>query len=137
MTDRRTFLKGALSATAALSTASAANVMASSGQMPLTNIIYTKDNPGKWAKKVGSHSPEVTINGSEVTIKTNHGMSEKHFIVRHTLVLENGEMHGDKTFTPADEEAVSSYTLPSGYKGKFYATSFCNKHDLWVAEASV
>ena len=60
-------------------------------------------------------------------------MTEKHFIVRHTLVTEEGKVLGAKTFSPNDEEARSSYKLAPEYKGKkLYATSFCNKHDMWV-----
>jgi len=66
---------------------------------------------------------------------TNHPMSNEHFIVRHTLVLENGSYIGSKTFTPTDKPQ-SEYELPAGYKGKFYVTSFCNLHDFWLAEAT-
>jgi len=134
--NRRSFLKGALSAAAVATIASAGNVFASSHNS-MAGIVYTKENPGKWAKKVGSHLPGITIDGDKVTVDTNHGMSKKHFIVRHTLVSKDGETLGEKTFTPDDEEAVSSYTLPAGYKGKLYATSFCNKHDFWLAETKV
>lgn len=102
----------------------------------MMGIVYTKENPGKWAKKVGGHLPEIVIEGKKVTITTDHGMSAKHFIVRHTLVSKDGEVIGEKTFTP-DDDAVSSYTLPEGYTGKLYATSFCNKHDFWLAETKV
>ncbi len=135
--SRRTFLKTALSATAitAVAAGTSGTVLAS-GHNSMAGIVYTKENPGKWAKKVGGHLPSIKIKGQEVNIETNHGMSTKHFIVRHTLVAENGEVLGDKTFTP-DDKAISSYTLPAGYKGKLYATSFCNKHDMWLAESNV
>lgn len=103
----------------------------------MAGIIYTKENPGKWAKKVGSHLPSINVDGNKVTIKTNHGMSKKHFVVRHTLVSEQGEVLGEKTFTPEDEDAISSFELAADYKGKLYATSFCNKHDFWLAETQV
>jgi len=135
--SRRTFLKTAMSATVvtAVAATTSSSVLAS-GHNSMAGIIYTKENPGKWAKKVGGHLPSIKVKGQEVTIETNHGMSSKHFIVRHTLVAENGEVLGDKTFTP-DDEALSTYTLPTGYKGKLYATSFCNKHDMWLAETNV
>ncbi len=63
-------------------------------------------------------------------------MSEVHYIVRHTLVAENGDVLGEKTFYPTDEQAVSSFEIPDGYS-KLYATSFCNKHDLWITEFSL
>jgi len=136
LSSRRSFLKGALSTAVIASTASAGTVFA--GTSPsMTGVFYTKENPGKWAKKVGSHLPIIKIDGSQVTVTTDHGMSKKHFIVRHTLVSANGEVLGEKTFTPDDEDAVSSYTLPAGYKGQLFATSFCNKHDFWLAETKV
>ena len=136
--SRRSFLKGALSvaAVATVTTSTSSNVFASENAS-MAGIVYTKENPGKWAKKVGSHLPSITIKGQNVTVNTNHGMSTKHFIVRHTLVSKDGETLGEKTFTPDSEEATSSYTLPEGYKGKLYATSFCNKHDFWLAETKV
>ncbi|MCU7818191.1 MAG: twin-arginine translocation signal domain-containing protein [gamma proteobacterium symbiont of Lucinoma myriamae] len=141
MNSRRTFLKGALSTAAAatittVATSTLTNNTFAASQNTMAGIVYTKENPGKWAKKVGGHLPSIKIDGQKVTVETDHGMSAKHFIVRHTLVSKDGEVLGEKTFTP-DDEAVSSYTLPAGYKGKLYATSFCNKHDFWLAESKV
>ena len=62
-----------------------------------------------------SHLPSIAIDGNQVTVETNHGMSNKHFIVRHTLISKDGEVLGEKTFTPDDDDAISSYTLPDGY----------------------
>ena len=101
-----------------------------------SGIIYTKENPGKWAKKVGSHAPVIMVKGDKVIVETKHPMSEAHFIVRHTLVLKDGTVLGAKTFT-AKDKPVSEYTLPGGYKGKIYATSFCNLHDFWLSEVEV
>ena len=63
-------------------------------------------------------------------------MSDKHFTDRHSLVLEDGTFVGATTFTPADKPE-SSYELPAGYKGKVYATSFCNLHDFWLTETMI
>ncbi len=134
--SRRSFLKGALSSAAVATVATSTSNVFASGQASMAGIVYTKENPGKWAKKVGGHLPEIAIDGTKVTVMTDHGMSAKHFIVRHTLVSKDGEVIGEKTFTPEDD-AESSYTLPAGYKGKLYATSFCNKHDFWLAETKV
>ena len=97
-------------------------------------IIYSSKDPGKWSEKVGGHAPKVSINGKAVTITTDHGMSSKHYIVRHTLVTEAGEVIGEKTFYPEDEKAVSTFTLPEKHNSRLFATSFCNKHDFWVTE---
>ena len=135
MTTRRDFLKTTAAATAVAAFAGAGQVMAS-GTAPYAGVVYTKDNPGKWAQKVGSHAPKVTVASGKAQIVTEHGQSEKHFIVRHTLVQEDGTFIGAKTFSPADKPE-STFDIPAGYKGKLYATSFCNLHDFWLTELSV
>ena len=100
-------------------------------------LIYTAENPGKWEKKAAGHEPKVKVEGKEVTIKTLHEMNEKHYIVRHTLVCEHGKVLGEHTFYPSDKKAASTFTLPEKHAKKLFATSFCNKHDLWVTEINV
>jgi superoxide reductase len=152
MADRRDFLKVGLGvvAGAAGGVAVAQTVLkpnAESGAMPSnapkaasgglpSNIVYTADDPGQWAKKVGGHLPNVTVEGKTVTITTEHVMKPNHYIVRHTLVAEDGTVIGGKVFQPGDDP-LSTYELPEGHGSKFYATSFCNKHDLWLAEFTV
>ena len=135
MTSRRTFIKSSV-VTASIIAMSRVLPAQASGNV-FSGIVYTKNNPGKWEKKVGSHLPSITVEGSKVTLDTKHPMSEKHYIVRHTLVLENGTVAGSKTFYPDVKKAISSYELPAGYKGKIYGTSFCNLHDFWVNEVTV
>ncbi len=94
-------------------------------------IIYTRKQPGKWKKHIGGHIPVVTVEGDSVRVETHHGMSSKHYIVRHTIVDSSGKVLAAKTFTPADIEPVSHFKLPK-VSGTLYATSFCNKHDMWV-----
>ncbi len=130
MTDRRIFLKGSFAVAAAFA-ASPSLLQAAEQEPTYTNIIYTADNPGKWTGKAGSHAPVVTVDNLSIKVETKHGMSPKHFIVRHTLVLEDGTVVGAKVFSPADIP-LSNYSLPTGYKGKVYATSFCNLHDFWL-----
>lgn len=100
-------------------------------------VIYTKEHPGRWAKKVGSHAPRVQVEGCKVTIETRHPMSKKHFIVRHTLVASDGQVLGAKTFIPEDKKPISTYEIPKGKRGKFFATSFCNLHDFWVTPFTI
>ncbi len=132
MTDRRDFLKASLIAAAGVAVGKVSPVMAEAGGLP-KGLIYTAEDQGKWAGKAKTHAPLVRIDGSMVTIETNHPMTEPHFIVRHTLVSANGEVVGEKTFSAADARAVSVFELPVG-KSARYATSFCNKHDFWVTE---
>jgi len=99
-------------------------------------IIYSKKSAGKWKGKEGSHAPKISVKDGKVTLTTKHGMSPTHYIVRHTLVSE-GVVLGEKTFAPTDKEAVSTFTLPTGFSGKLVATSFCNLHDLWITKSKV
>jgi len=135
MSSRREFIKSSVVVASVLALNKALPAQASGSTF--NGVIYTKDNPGKWGKKVGSHLPVITIEGNKITLDTKHPMSQKHYIVRHTLVLGDGTVVGSKTFYPDVKEATSSYNLPDGYKGKIYGTSFCNLHDFWVNEATV
>ena len=134
MTTRRDFLKGSLLAASSMTLGTFA--VASAAPQSFSGIVYTKSNPGKWSGKAGSHAPLISVTGNKVTITTAHPMSQEHYIVRHTLVLADGTVVGEKTFyPPQDTKAVSTFELPAGYKAKFYATSFCNLHDLWMTES--
>ena len=135
MTDRRDFLKTTAVAASVVALGTTATAFASSA--PYAGVVYTKDQPGQWAKKVGSHAPEVTVEGGKASLITKHPMSEEHYIVRHTLVLADGTVAGEKTFSPSDEKAESLFDLPADYKGRIIATSFCNLHDFWVTPAQV
>ena len=97
-----------------------------------SGLIYSESNQGKWQGKAGSHAPVVSVAGDKVTIVTKHGMSKMHYIVRHTLVTEDGKVIDGKTFYPSDKP-VSEFVVKGNYS-KLYATSFCNKHDLWVTK---
>lgn len=133
MNDRRDFLKKLALMAAGMVVGASRKAFASSG-MFLKGIIHTAESPGRWAGKAGSHAPKVKVDGLKVTITTEHPMSEKHYIVRHTLVTAEGKVIGEKTFYPSDKEAVSTYELEPYHSPRMYATSFCNLHDLWVTE---
>ena len=135
MTDRRTFIKGAVVAVAMTKLAGATSAIAAQNQS-WKGLVYTAADEGMWKGKAYGHLPEITVAEGKVTVKTGHGMSEAHFIVRHTLLGADGTVLGGAVFTPADKP-VSTYDLPKGYKGKLMATSFCNLHDLWLAEITV
>jgi superoxide reductase len=135
MSSRRDFLKGSLVLGVAVAAGHAGNAQAGSAFPP--GLVYTKDNPGRWAGKEGAHVPKVAVAGGKVTILTPHPMTPPHFIVKHTLLTPEGKFIGEKTFTAADPKAESTYDLPAGFKGTLWATSFCNLHDLWLTELTV
>jgi len=137
MYDRRDFLKTTAATAVSVMALTSAPLAFASGSTEYKNVIFTKDDPGKWAGKEGIHVPMVTVAENKVTVATTkHPMSEAHYIVRHTLVLADGTYVGGETFTHTDK-AESTYELPAGYKGKIHATSFCNLHDFWLTETTV
>jgi superoxide reductase len=77
------------------------------------------------------------VEGRNVKVVTPHPMTQKHFIVKHTLVTPEGKFIGEKTFENTDPAAESAYEVPEGFKGTLWATSFCNLHDLWLTEFTV
>ena len=133
--DRRHFLFASAAATT-VATLGGRVQAAEGASLPSKNIVFTQDNAGIWEAKKGSHVPMIEAAEGKIKVTTNHGHSEEHYIVRHTLVLDDGTVVGATTFSPQDKP-VSEYELPAGYRGKIYATSICNKHDLWLAAASV
>jgi superoxide reductase len=135
MKGRREFMKGALAAAGAVAVAGVGRLEAKT--MFPAGLIYTRESPQRWAGKEGAHAPKVTVEGRSVKILTPHPMTEKHFIVKHTLVTPEGKVIGDKTFSSTDTAAESTFVLPEGFKGTLWATSFCNIHDLWLTEFEV
>ena len=135
MIGRREFLQGSLAVAGAAAVGGAGQVQAVS-TFPV-GLIYTKEAPGRWASREGSHVPKVTVEGRKVKVVTPHRMTETHFIVKHTLVTPEGKFIGEKTFANSDPAAESSYELPEGVEGTLWATSFCNLHDFWLTEFTV
>lgn len=139
MSNRRSFLKKSAIGVSSMFVASPLLAMKDS-IMDLDSfpgVIYTEKDPGRWKGKESIHVPIITVKGNEVTMLTNHPMTNPHYIVRHTLVDGKGVVLGSKTFMPTDPKAISTHTLPDGFHGTLYATSFCNLHDFWVKEFSV
>ena len=113
------------------------------GRLP-ENIIYSKEQQGVWKGKDGSHLPiaeaKKVDGGVTLTVETQHGMSEGHYIVRHTVVNGLGKVVGAHTFHWNDEP-TSSYEikLPAGCdkSRQLYVMSYCSLHDLWLAQTKV
>jgi superoxide reductase len=135
MQDRRDFLKGSLVA-AGVAVAAGIGRAQTAAKFP-PGLVYTKDAPGRWAGREGTHVPKATLEGKSLKVVTPHTMSEKHYIVKHTVLTTDGKLIGEKTFAPTDTAAESSFALPDGFKGTLWITSFCNIHDLWLSEFTV
>ena len=96
MKNRRDFIKSPAAVAIGIAIGAPKKIFAFSGYF--SGMFYTKENPGKWAAKEGRHAPKVNVEGKKVTVETPHYMTEKHYIVRHTLVSEDGKVLGEKTF---------------------------------------
>lgn len=132
MSTRRQFLAGA-AVLAGASIVKAVPAYAWNFSMD-KGLIYTDTQVGMWKGKEKTHVPIVDTKNLLVMLTTPHPMSKEHYIVRHTIVSENGEVVHAKTFTWKDDP-VSKAALKK--KGKYIATSFCNLHDMWVKEFTV
>ncbi|MFA6189571.1 MAG: desulfoferrodoxin family protein [Sulfuricurvum sp.] len=135
MKKRRDFIKTSLLTSAGLV---AAAVLPASATDNLKESIFTysQGHQGRWEGKAGSHAPVITIDGNKITMETKHGMSEAHYIVKHSLLDKNGKVLGEQIFFPHDKKAISTFVVEGKYN-ELYALSFCNVHDLWVTEFSI
>ncbi len=135
--ERRRFVRTALSGAAAAATAFAIPAGANAAEADnLTNIVFTEEDPGHFAKLAGLHVPKVEVSGNTLNVTTPHPMSEAHYIVSHTVVLEGGKFLDRKTFSWKDKP-TSTHQLPDGFKGKITVTSTCNLHDWWLKDLTV
>ncbi len=111
-------------------------------QLPVSDIYYTKESPGRWKDKVAGHLPSIGIEktGNKTTIRvvTSHEMKGyEHYIVKHVLLDQDYKFLEEHMFNPdKDKAAISTFTLEK-YSGAIYALSMCNKHDLWLSSATV
>ena len=135
--ERRQFVRAALTASASAAAGAAlSNPAEAASPATLTNVVFSEDDPGHFAAVKALHVPQVEVDAGSLKVTTPHPMSEAHYIVSHTVVLEDGTFVGRRTFTWHDRP-VSEHRLPAGYKGKVSVTSTCNLHDWWLTSVSV
>jgi superoxide reductase len=96
--------------------------------------VYTAAAPGKWQGKEGGHVPSASFEARQVTIVTKHPMTPEHWITTHYIKNQKGVVIGLKEFSGTDPEAKSTFPLPKGTTA-LRVYSYCNRHDLWSAEA--
>lgn len=114
------------------------------GQLP-ENVIYTQARQGVWKGKAGSHVPLVEVKKVDGKIKlslqTKHGMSERHYIVRHTVVNGLGKVLGAHTFhwddEPVSEHEIEIPPADCGKSHQLFAMSYCSLHDLWLVQTKL
>jgi len=103
-------------------------------QTPLAGgLFYTKERPGRWAKKAAGHLPVIERRGERIRITTRHPMvGYKHYIVKHMILDENFHYVREKVFDPGVDKPVSEYDI-TDLKRSVYAVSMCNLHDTWIS----
>ncbi len=135
--ERRHFVRAALTVGASAAAGTALpSAAAAAPSAPLRNIVFSAADPGHYAALASLHVPQVEVSAGMLKVTTPHPMSEAHYIVSHTVVLEDGSFLSRKTFNWHDHP-VSEHRLPMGYKGRVSVTSTCNLHDWWLATVSV
>ncbi len=107
---------------------------------PITgNLYYTKENPGRWSKKVGGHFPTVKqLADGKIKVITSHAMNGyQHYIVKHIILDKDYQFITEHMFDPSTEKVpISTFDLGS-YRGQIHVLSVCNKHDTWMNSVSV
>ncbi len=139
--NRRDFLKISAVASAASAVGVSTVVSATTSSVASAGFVYSKANPGRWAKKAAGHLPTIVSKKAgdavEVTVTTPHEMKGyEHYIVKHIVLDEKYNVLSEKMFDPKkDKTPVSKHSLK--YSGKIHVLSVCNKHDTWVIDAKV
>lgn len=105
-------------------------------------VFYTKQNPGRWHKKVAGHLPKIKIvqkyKKLTVQVVTAHGMEGfKHYIVKHVLLDQNFNFLAENMFNPKQDKIPASTFTLDNYTGLLYVLSMCNKHDVWLNSAKI
>ena len=137
--DRRRFLSYSL--TSGILAGAVPKLFAAKSKTPLESelaggVFYTKENPGRWSKKSGSHLPQIAVtvkNGKNIVkVITAHPVNGfKHYIVKHILLDKDFKFIAEKMFDPEKDKTPQSSFELENYKGKIYVLSVCNKHDTW------
>jgi superoxide reductase len=105
-------------------------------------VYFTKQNPGRWSKKVAGHLPNIEVDKSDGVVKLQvvkaHGLEGyNHYIVKHVLLDNNFNFINEKMFNPLKDKApISNFQLEK-YEGNIHVLSMCNKHDVWLNSISV
>jgi superoxide reductase len=95
-------------------------------------VFYTKERPGRWAKKIGGHLPTIEREGKKIEVTTGHPMKGfQHYIVKHMVLDEKFEFVAEKMFDPMKDAPVSTHDI-SKLRGTVYVASMCNIHDVWL-----
>lgn len=95
MNNRRDLLKTTALA-ASLAAFGSVRRSFAAGKPKYTNIIFTKDDPGRWKGKESIHVPQVTITGSKVVVDVSGALHRQAHAAsrrRHICGRENLHSH--------------------------------------------
>ena len=145
--DRRKFIRLAFGGAAAgivapkLVLANSSDSLSAASNMA-GGLYYTKEAPGRWAKKVGGHLPNIKVlksdSGAVVKVVTAHGMDPyAHYIVKHIVLDSDFNFIAEHMFDPTKDKAPISEIPVGNYRGVINILSVCNKHDTWLNTAEV
>ncbi len=141
--DRRSFIRIGMAGAATGIIAPKIVLAGAMGQKVSQNsmaggVFYTRESPGRWAKKAGSHSPILQKTDTGIKVVTGHPMQQgKHWIVKHVLLDSDFKFIAENIFNPAkDKAAISTFSI-NGQSGAVYALSVCNLHDSWLSVLEV
>ena len=136
--DRRNFIRLA-TAGSTIGIIAPKTILASSSPSVVGagGLFYTKDAPGRWSAKVGSHLPDIDVSksGGETSLQivTPHGMEGyDHYIVKHLLLDKDFKFIDEKMFDPMKEKLPVSNFVLGNYQGVVNVLSVCNEHDSWL-----
>lgn len=139
--DRRNFFRLS-SATAATSLLPSANASENCDNAMAGGVYYTIEHPGRWAKKVGGHIPNIVKiqdkGKLKVKVITWHEMSyPKHYIVKHMILDADYNFLAEYVFDPDEDEAATTTFDLGNYRGRIYVLSVCNTHDTWMSFSDI
>jgi superoxide reductase len=141
--DRRKFIRFAFGGTAAAMVAPKLVLAASSSAANMAGgLYYTREAPGRWAKKIDGHLPNIGVlkrdSGVVVKVLTAHEMDPyAHYIVKHIVLDSNFNFIAEHMFDPTKDKAPISEISVGNYRGVINVLSVCNKHDTWLNTAEV
>lgn len=98
-------------------------------------LFYSKEKPGRWKGKENGHIPRIKINkdGKDVLVRaaTGHSMTPEHHIIKHMLMDADMNFISEQYFDLEFDNPRSRFEL-SGYSGRLFILSSCNRHDIWI-----
>jgi superoxide reductase len=97
----------------------------------MTEIIYTKENPGNFAEKAVKHIPVIEISGTTVTVKVGaelHPMTPEHLI--EWIALYQGGVELARKNLSATDQPIAVFENIADTTG-LKAREHCNLHGTW------